>query len=223
MEETMPRHALLSKSCKSLAAAVLALGLSACAQTQAPGYYATEHDTTRTDARMQAQGRDRATAPSQIQLGFGDRNTANAEPQQTPGAAGEPARVRALTDAKTFLGTVPCLASEGGNCPASRITLTLAPTGEWRARIHELGPGAAADRAEMGCWEVIGAQPTRILLRTGSGDKDGSRADLSFVNDNVLRINMFNNMQPMLEYRLTRQADIDPINELAGKAALACG
>jgi len=221
----MSRLALSSRTFfKPVAATLLALALSACAQTREPGYYTTEHDTTQSDARMQAQGRHTAQAPSQIQLGFGDRTAAN-QGQQAPdtAAVGEPARVRALAEAKTFLGTVPCLANEGADCPASRISLTLAPTGEWRARIQELGPGAAADRADMGCWEVIGAQPTRILLRAGDGENAANRADLTFVNDNVLRINMFNNMQPMLEYRLTRQANVDPINELAGKAPLSCG
>jgi hypothetical protein len=225
-EAAMSRLALSSRILfKPVAATLLALALAACAQTREPGYYTTEHDTTQSDARMQAQGRHTAKAPSQIQLGFGDQAAARPGEQapDSGAAASEPTRVRALAEAKTFLGTVPCLANEGADCPASRISLTLAPTGEWRARIQELGPGAAADRADKGGWEVIGAQPTRILLRTGNGENAGSRADLTFVNDNVLRINMFNNIQPMLEYRLTRQANVDPINELADKTPLACG
>ena len=89
------------------------------------------------------------------------------------------------------------------------------------ARTHYLSSGSALpDTIQQGCWEVIGSQPTRILLNVG---KEGNQADLSFQNDNVLVINMLNNIQPKLEYRLTRQANIDPIDELAGNAPLACG
>lgn len=216
----MSISALASRvSIKSVGIALLALALTACAQTRTPGYYATSSNNTESDARMQADGRATARAPSQIQLGFGDREGAQpvgAAPKE--GAA--PERLRPLTEAKTFLGTVPCLSDEGGNCPATRVTLTLAPTGEWRARSHSLDASASRpDKVEQGCWQVIGAKPPRILLQLGAND---SMADLTFVNDNVLRINMFNNIQPKLEYRLTRQANIDAIDELAKKAPLSC-
>ncbi len=208
-------------SCKSLGIALLALALTACAQTREPDYYASSRDNTQSDARMQAEGRDASHAPSQIQLGFGKNEGPRPVVSQAPAADTQVGgNVRALTEAKTFLGTVPCLTNEGGACPATRITLTLAPTGEWRARSHYLNAGSRPDSTQQGCWTVIGSQPTRILLQIG---KDGSMADLSFVNNNVLRINTFNNIQPSLEYRLTRQANIDPIDELADKKPLACG
>src|SRR3546814_6618814 len=51
-------------------------------------------------------------------------------------------------------------------------------------------------------------------------NEQASMATLTFVNDNVLRINTVNDVTPTLEYRLTRQADIDAIDELAGKTPL---
>ncbi|TEA78284.1 copper resistance protein NlpE N-terminal domain-containing protein [Allopusillimonas ginsengisoli] len=218
----MPSPALPFRfSCKSLGIALLALALTACAQTRSPDYYASSRDNTESDARMHAQGRSTSRAPSQIQLGFGDHEGPRPMAGEAPAAQAQAAqRVRPLTEAKTFLGTVPCLTNEGGDCPAMRITLTLAPTGEWRARTHYLNSAATLpDTVQQGCWEVIGSQPTRILLSVG---KEGNQADLSFQNDNVLVINMLNNIQPKLEYRLTRQANIDPIDELAGNAPLAC-
>ncbi len=72
---------------------------------------------------------------------------------------------------------------------------------------------------QQGCWSVIGAQPLRILLQLKN---DVTKANLTFVNDNMLRINMINDTKPTLDYHLTRQQDIDPIDELAAPAALTC-
>lgn len=194
--------------------------MAGCAQQQAAGYYDTPRDSTASDAQYQAQGRSSAHAPSQIQLGFG-ANQEKIKPQTAQDQATENATIkaRALTEAKTFLGTVPCLA--GNACSASRVTLTLAPGGQWRSRTVMLdNPGAKNNIAEQGCWSVIGTQPLRILLQTKS---EAVKANLTFVNDNVLRINAINEIQPTLEYRLTRQQDIDPIDELASQPALQCG
>ena len=73
---------------------------------------------------------------------------------------------------------------------------------------------------EQGCWDVIGDAPLRIALV--HADRNTAKADLSFQNDNALKVNSLNGVQPMLEHRLTRQADLDPIDELRDRAALAC-
>ncbi|HEY9279103.1 MAG TPA: hypothetical protein VIP51_03430, partial [Eoetvoesiella sp.] len=125
------------------------------------------------------------------------------------------ASVRPLTEAKTFLGTIPCLTGEYA-CSATRVTMTLAPTGEWRARTVALDTTASGARpalTEQGCWEVVGTAPWRILLQTKA---KVNKASLTFVNDNVLRINTINDVKPTLDYRLTRQPDVDAINELTG-------
>jgi hypothetical protein len=208
---------------RAAAVAFAALLLSACAQQNAPGYYAPEHDTTAADARDQALGRDRAQVPGQIHFGFG--NTQKSKPANGTAAAEAPAAAvpatpRALTEAKTFLGTVPCTRNTDA-CSANRITLTLAPTGEWRARTTILStrPGAKTATAEQGCWSVIGTEPLRIALRLKNNN---TKASLTFLSDNVLRINRLDGVASNLDYRLTRQADIDPINEIGKRARLQC-
>lgn len=200
--------------------------LAGCAQDRPTGYFDTPHDSTLADAEQQAQGRRGTRAPSQLQFGFGETGERDTRSQAQAGASGtvdtdakDLTKVRALMEAKTFLGTVPCV-TQGADCPASRVTLTLAPSGEWRARTILLGaPGAERPIIEHGCWDVVGTDPLRIVLLT---DDKTSRANFTFVNDNVLRVNMYNDVRPMLDYHLTRQPDIDPIDELAGQAPLIC-
>jgi len=122
-------------------------------------------------------------------------------------------------EARTFLGTVPCVTGDT-DCPASRVTLTLAPNGEWRSRTVLLGtPGTDRPIVQYGCWNVVGTDPLRIVILT---QDQSSKANFTFVNDNVLRVNMYNDVRPMLDYHLTRQPDIDPIDELAGQAPMIC-
>lgn len=208
----------------ALGAAVLALMLAGCAKQSAPGYYNTEHDSTLSDARQQAQGRNAARAPSQIQLGFGDteqkkKPADEAAPAEAAATSAMPA-VRPLLEAKTFLGTVPCLTGEAA-CSAARVTLTLAPSGEWRSRTQILGAaGQQKPVLEQGCWSLTGMDPWRILLKSPNTPRTAS---LSFLNDNVLRINAINDNKPALDYHLTRQADVDGIDEMGKRAALKCG
>lgn len=204
------------------ALAVLAL-LAGCAQ---PQQSAVRYDSSRENTRLDAESYAMGTTPrnaSQIQLGFGQ--TAPAEERQAPpqATAGEepqrPALPRPLAEARSFLGTVPCPA--GMACEASRFVVTLAPSGEWRARTTLLaGNRASQTLVEQGCWNVIGDPPLRIaLLQTDQGT---AKADLSFINSNTLRVHALNGVQPVLEHRLTRQADIDPIDELRERPALKC-
>ncbi|NYT58075.1 copper resistance protein NlpE N-terminal domain-containing protein [Alcaligenaceae bacterium] len=202
---------------KALGATLLAFFLAGCAQQQTAGYYDVQRDTTSADARQQAQGRNSAQAPSQIQLGFGDNQPARPigqEPQETEVVI----KARPLAEARTFLGTVPCLSTDS-NCSATRITLTLAPSGEWRSRTVFLDAPGQNNIAQQGCWDVIGTQPLRIILRLKN---QAGMANLTFVNDNVLRINMMNDIRPMLDHHLTRQADVDAIDEAGSKTPLQC-
>jgi len=199
------------------------LVLSGCAAQQETVRY-QQPESTLTDAQAQARGRSTSLAPSQIQLGFGEdapRREAQAASTEAQEANREAiaAQVRPLREAKTFLGTLPCLL--GGTCDTSRVTLTLAPNGQWRARSQPLsGSGASATTAQQGCWEVTGTSPWRIRLSLDNSK--ASTASFTFVNDNLLRVNSVNDQQPLLDYHLTRQADIDGIDELSGAAAPSC-
>lgn len=205
--------------------------LAGCAQQRPAGYYDTPHESTLSDAQLQAQGGRGSRAPSQLQLGFGDEKTkarAGADQRDTTDSgtnaqAAEQslsrAHARPLLEPRTFLGTVPCLTGDA-HCPASRITLTFAPSGEWRARTQLLDTlGSDRPIIQHGCWDITSTDPLRIALQTTS---ETTPISFEFVTDNVLRITRINDTKPMLDYRLTRQADIDPISELADQAAITC-
>jgi hypothetical protein len=203
---------------KPLALAAVALALAGCSTPHPAGYYDVSHDTTETDAQHVAQGRSTAQAPSQLQFGF-NSNASNSKAEKAPESAATPALPQALAKAKTFLGTVPCLSSNN-QCPAQRITLTVAPTGEWRARTQYLDASAAdTPLVQQGCWTITGSAPLRIMLATTQGATKGS---FVFINDHVLRVSSLNGQTPSLDYRLTEQADVDPIDELPANTPLQC-
>lgn len=221
----MPTHSPSSTNSAIKAAAALALLaiIGGCAQPQeSAALYDTSRENTQRDAEGYAMGTG-PRAPSQIQLGFGETGQPQSQPgadqaapQETGNAAATP---RPLATARSFLGTVPCPA--GANCDAARFVVTLAPSGEWRSRTTMLvnnQPGHTL--TEQGCWEVIGENPLRIALV--HVNRDTAKAGLSFVNNNTLRVVSLNGVQPMLEHRLTRQADLDPIDELKDRPALNC-
>jgi hypothetical protein len=213
-----PALLLRHPSYRTAGAVVLAIVLAGCAQQRPSGYYDAPKESTLSDAQHQAQGRSGARAPSQIQLGFGQEKPTE-ETQEQRAAAADAIKARPLAEPKTFLGTLPCLTGSSG-CSATRITLTLAPGGEWRARTSFVDrPDASNNIVQQGCWDVIGTQPWRIVLQL---QNEASKANLTFVNDNVLRVNLIDDIKPALDYHLTRQADIDPINELKAPAALQC-
>lgn len=212
--------------------------LGACAQQREPGYYDTPRGSTMSDALHRAQGDAGTVAPSQLQLGFGSQQAApaaaagaptsaspaaGAQPETTSaqGAAGsQAARVRGdtpkiLTETKTYLGTIAC--TDGGQCPASRMTLTLAPDGQWRARQTPVD-GSSPARVSLGCWFLTGTDPVRIVLQIG----EQPYASLEFTQSNVLQVVRMNGQPPLLASRLTRQADLDPIDELSTRPAQAC-
>ncbi|MBV6306424.1 hypothetical protein KVP10_16150 [Candidimonas humi] len=212
----MPALAIYTRRArrKACGAAILAMLLAGCASQHSPGYYDNARDNTQRDAMEQAQGSGpgvQAQSPSQLHLGFGPTQKKPSAAEAANEKAAQPDYVRPLAEPKTFLGTVPCLVN-GNTCSANRITLTLAPSGLWRSRTLVLdGPDAQHSTVQQGCWQVIGSSPLRILLQLDHG---GSKASLTFVNDNLLRIDSLDNIRPTLEYRLTRQADIDGIDEL---------
>lgn len=205
---------------------ISALMVAGCAKQQTPGYYETGPESTLSDAQHQAQGRTIQRAPSQLQLGFGETSVsavpgAPAAPgaSETAPASGKDATIRPLREAKTFLGTTPCLLDSSQNCPATRIALTLAPSGEWRARTTQLDGTRPVTSVEQGCWVVVDNNPWRVILETGN---KATKARLTFLTDNVLRIDTINDIRPTLDYRLTRQAEVDGIDELSGRPALKC-
>ena len=211
--------------------------LAACAQQREPGFYDVGRDDTVSDARHRAQGDAGTVAPAQLQFGFGANDqkpapadgAANAQPAVSGSAAGtapaapatptgQPSLVnapQALKETRTYLGTVACPAS-GQACPPHRMTVTLAPDGQWRARSATLD-GTSATTA-LGCWHLVSTDPVRIVLQSG----DQARATLEFIQSNVMRLTQIDGQTPLLESRLTRQADIDPIQELAAKPAESC-
>lgn len=211
----------LGRYCAPILAVAVITG---CAQQQQnPNYYTVAHDTTESDALQQAQGSSGVQAPSQIQLGFGDqqqKKKGQAPDPQAKAQANLREATRPLMQARTFLGTLPCI-NKTASCSANRITLTVAPTGEWRARTEVLGPDGKPNgkASQQGCWSVAGIKPLKILLQLKN---DNTKASLTFVNDNVLRIDSFNGVRPNLDYHMTRQADVDAINELSGLPTLKC-
>ena len=126
-----------------------------------------------------------------------------------------------IPEAQTFTGTVPCFNSEM-RCTAQRITLTLAPNGRWRARAAYLERTNAdgGTQIEQGCWRAVMMAQPRIVILTAQGNV---RADLSIISaGNALQLGSINGRVPNLLYTLTRQPDMDPIDELNGRPAPSC-
>jgi len=222
----MPAHSPLARLAPARTPAILlALAIVAgCAQPQqSSALYDTTRENTQIDAESHAMGRS-PRAASQIQLGFGNAGPAEAQvpASQEARQAGDDSAAalpRPLAEARSFLGTVPC--PSGMACDASRFLVTLAPSGEWRARTTTLVNNQPRHTlTEQGCWNVIGDNPLRIALV--HANQDTAKADLTFMNSNTLRVHTLNGVQPMLEHRLTRQADIDPIDELKSRPTLNC-
>lgn len=207
----------------STMAAISLLALAGCARQQQPGYYEPAKESTLSDARSQANGRQDTRAPSQLQLGFGNNETEQqpdgTQEQGATETAGQTNVIRPLREPKTFLGTLPCNMTLQ-SCSASRFTLTLAPSGEWRARAQPVdGPTANKPLLAQGCWKVIGTEPWRIRLQTRD---DTTLGALTFEHNNLLRIDRMNSEPARLPFHLTRQADIDGINELSNQPAMNC-
>lgn len=138
----------------------------------------------------------------------------------TPAPTDHPAQRAFLPQAETFVGTIPC-SSPSAQCSAQRITLTLGPNGRWRSRATYLASQGqpAAPQAEQGCWNVTGDHPAHLLLLDA---KNNPQAELVASANNVLSIKAIRGRAPMLAYTLTRQPDLDPIDELSKQPLPNC-
>jgi len=136
------------------------------------------------------------------------------------GSSVKPSAYAFMPQAQTYLGTFPCF-SPSMECQAQRVTLTLAPNGRWRSRTTYLDTSAkpAQPVVEQGCWDATTEKPARVLLLDASGN---ARAELVASANNVLRVRSVLGHTPTLDYSLTRQPDLDPIDELGKQAAPKC-
>ncbi|WP_313624581.1 hypothetical protein [Achromobacter sp.] len=121
---------------------------------------------------------------------------------------------------QTYMGTLPCF-SPAMQCTAQRVTLTLAPNGRWRGRTAYLDndPKKGPPVSEQGCWDATDERPPRVILMDGQGNV---RVEFLVAANNVLRVRSIGGQTPNLNYNLTRQPDLDPIDELAKSTAPKC-
>lgn len=216
---------------------VSALLLSACAQMQQPGYYNLPAASSATDAQAQAEAAYATQAvrpPNQIQIGLNASapNQQQAGVNPTANAVGNPAstnmsapaatdtlRGELIPEPQTFAGTLPCFHPEM-KCVAQRVTITISPNGRWRARAAYLGQNNKTSQlADQGCWRATPQAVPRIILLNGQGNV---RAELAMTSTNVLRLISINGDMPNLTYTLTRQPDLDPVNELNNQTSPNC-
>ncbi len=213
----------LFKPALSKTTIILLLGLlAACAEQSQPGYYDPPRGSTATDAHQRAEGRKTAGTPGQLQIGLGQQQgnkkrpaTAQNEPQASAQALAMRSLPAELSDTRSYLGTIPCAA--GQDCQAMRLSLTLAPDGQWRSRNTPLD-GTGSVQTYMGCWYLSGTKPTTLVLQVG----DNALLSLKFIATNVIQINWAGGQQSLMDARLTRQADIDPIAEITPGTPLNC-
>jgi len=224
-----------------LASAVLTTG---CAQQRTEGYYNPPRESTVTDAQSQGQGSGylpTVQVPSQLQIALkspppgqprksaptqeeADKQAAiaeaNAEAAATAAGSTSAAAHALVPQAQTYMGTLPCM-TPSAQCAAQRITLTLAPNGRWRSRSAYLDNAGneAPPTAEQGCWDATAERPPRVLLADASGNQ---RVEFVVAANNVLRVRSVLGVTPNLNYSLTRQPDLDPIDEMSQQAAPKC-
>ncbi|MEN4922555.1 hypothetical protein ABE485_28055 [Achromobacter spanius] len=141
---------------------------------------------------------------------------APAAPASVPSAASH----SLVPQPQTYMGTLPCF-SPAMQCTAQRVTLTLAPNGRWRGRTAYLDddPKKGPPVSEQGCWDATDERPPRVILMDGQGNV---RVEFLVAANNVLRVRSIGGQTPNLNYNLTRQPDLDPIDELAKAASPKC-
>lgn len=191
--------------------------LAACSQTSGNAGAERSRASSYSDALDHVRGRGSIHAPAQIQVGLGEKEAPEHGAESQDRALIEAREVRELLEPRTFLGTIPCPNADA-NCQPIRVSVTFAPAGIWRLRAAN-AQGSGTEHYAQGCWYRIGSEPTRIALVTA---QDTIVGDFSFLHDRQLRVNSFNQYQPLLETRLTRQRDIDPVDELDDQAAPQC-
>ncbi|MBO9357284.1 hypothetical protein GG851_25100 [Bordetella petrii] len=234
----LPSPRFLTLTAAVLAGAALVAG---CAKQRTQGYYNPPAASTITDAQYQGEGagyRQVVRAPSQLQIELKapppgqerakpegsaatqEASEANAASAAEAAGSASPAAHALVPQAQTYMGTLPCL-TPSAQCAAQRITLTLAPNGRWRSRIAFLDNAGNLSKpsAEQGCWDATPERPPRVLL----ADADGNpRVEFVVAANNVLRVKSVLGKSPNLNYSLTRQPDLDAIDELSGQPAPKC-
>ena len=71
---------------------------------------------------------------------------------------------------------------------------------------------------EQGCWDATDERPSRVILLDGKGNVRAEPPP----PPTMLRVRSIAGQTPNLNYNLTRQPDLDPIDELAKAAAPQC-
>lgn len=177
---------------------------------------------TPSQAAAAAQGaattEDGQAVPEGADSGSGSSGAAPAP--VAPASAQSAAANSLVPQPQTYMGTLPCF-SPAMQCTAQRVTLTLAPNGRWRGRTAYLenDPKKAAPVVEQGCWDATDERPPRVILLDGQGNV---RVEFVVATNNVLRVRSVAGQTPNLNYNLTRQPDLDPIDELAKAKAPQC-
>jgi hypothetical protein len=125
-----------------------------------------------------------------------------------------------IPEPQSFAGTLPCFHPEM-KCSAQRVTITLAPNGRWRARAAYLEQSSknSTVQTDQGCWRASAQAVPRVVLLNSQGNV---RAELAMTSGDVLRLISMNGGTANLTYNLTRQPDLDSIDELKGKSAPNC-
>lgn len=206
------------KTAKRLTLVLCAVfGLASCAQS--PSH--SSHDPqprahSYSDTLDNVRGKGSIHAPSQIQIGVGDGS--HEEQKTHDQELIESREVRELLEPRTFLGTIPCPPGDLG-CQPMRVNITFAPAGVWRLSAHNASDSTGGEHYAQGCWYRIGSEPTRIALIS---EHDTVVGDFTFLNNRQLKVNRFNQYQPVLATSLTRQRDIDPIQALDSEPAPQC-
>ncbi|WP_447922149.1 copper resistance protein NlpE N-terminal domain-containing protein [Achromobacter aegrifaciens] len=162
---------------------------------------------------------DGQAVPSDTEHAVATASAANAPAAANPTAPS--AAVHSLVpQPQTYMGTLPCF-SPAMQCTAQRVTLTLAPNGRWRGRVAYLedDPKKGPPVTEQGCWDATDERPPRVMLMDSKGN---GRAEFVVAANNVLRVRSIDGQTPNLNYNLTRQPDLDPIDELAKATAPKC-
>jgi len=135
-------------------------------------------------------------------------------------APAESLQATLIPEPQSFAGTLPCFHPEM-KCSAQRVTITLAPNGRWRARATYLEQSSknSAVQTDQGCWRASAQAVPRVVLLNNQGNV---RAELAMTSGNMLRLISMNGGTANLTYNLSRQPDLDPIDELKGKPAPNC-
>lgn len=172
------------------------------------------------DGQAQARGSLPTSAANEGAVAQAQPVAAAQSTGSTGGAANNPALANFAPQPQTYAGTLPCLAP-GMNCSGQKMVLTLAPNGRWRARLAFVDVAGTTGKptVEQGCWDATTTRPIRLLLTDSKGN---TRADFESVG-NTLRVRSMDGQTPNLNYSLTRQPDLDPINELSSADAPNCG